>query len=378
MPSFDTEPPLVPLPLLSAPSTPSAASVPAPPQFPVLYGPLGLRAGWGMLIFVMLLTLLSFGFNFGIKHTIGQRPEIQAEQLQVKAERAHAKATHTPVPVHPLRLETTLLQEGGGVALVLLAALGTSFAERRRFAVYGLRLLSLRDLLPGALWGLASMSLLVTLLHGFGLLVFDSQQVHGTAVVRLGLAWLGIFLLVGLFEEFLFRGYIQFTLTRGLLALGARLFPQHARFAAFWMSALVWSALFFAAHASNPGENPAGLFSVFAAGLLFSYALWRTGSLWWGIGFHMTWDWAQSFLFGVPDSGTLAAGRLFATHAVGKPWLSGGVDGPEGSVLGLGMFLLMFLAIRLQPLAPQPPVEPLVLPLSVRPALGSPAGGPIA
>ena len=92
----------------------------------------------------------------------------------------------------------------------------------------------------------------------------------------------------------------------------------------------------------------------------------------------MTWDWAQSFLFGVPDSGTLATGRLFATHAVGKPWLSGGIDGPEGSVLGLGMFLIMFLAIRLQPFAPQPPVEPETLPASVRPALGTAGADPIA
>ncbi len=369
MPSFDAEPPLVPAPLLSAPET--------PPKH-ILFGPLGLRAGWGILLYLVLLLLLSLGFNFTVKHTIGQRPEIKQELAQVRAERAHAKATHTPVPVHPLRLETTLLTEGGNAALALLAALGVSFAERRRFAVYGLRLDSLRDFLPGALWGLASMSLLITLLHSFGLLVFDAQQVHGAAIVRLGLGWLGIFLLVGLFEEFLFRGYIQFTLMRGLLALGARLSPRHARFAAFWMSAVVWSTLFFIAHASNPGESPAGLASVFAAGLLFSYALWRTGSLWWGIGFHMTWDWSQSFLFGVPDSGTIAAGRLFATHAVGKPWLSGGVDGPEGSVLGLGMFLIMFFAIRLQPFAGQPSVEPETLPASVRPAFGTPAAEPVA
>ena len=369
MPSFDAEPPLVPAPLISTPLTPPTN---------ILSGPLGLRAGWGILLYVVLLLLLSLGLNLTIKHTIGQRPEIQQEQAQIRAERAHAKATHTPAPVHPLRLGSSLLSEGGGAALALLAALGTSFAERRRFAAYGLRFRGLRDFLPGALWGLASMSLLVTLLHGLGLLVFDAQQVHGAAILRLGGAWLGLFLLVGILEEFLFRGYLQFTLMRGLLALGTRLSPQHARFAAFWMSALVWSLLFFIAHVANPGESAAGLASVFAAGLLFSYALWRTGSLWWGIGFHMTWDWAQSFLFGVPDSGTLATGRLFTTHAVGRPWLSGGVDGPEGSVLGLGMFVIMFLAIRLQPLAEQPPVEPETLPASMRPALATASAEGIA
>ena len=95
------------------------------------------------------------------------------------------------------------------------------------------------------------------------------------------------------------------------------------------------------------------------AGILFSYALWHTGSLWWGVGFHMAWDWGQSFLFGVPDSGALSAGRLFATHAAGRTLLSGGVDGPEGSLLLIPVFLLMFLAIRMQPRGAQPPVEPL-------------------
>ena len=101
-----------------------------------------------------------------------------------------------------------------------------------------------------------------------------------------------------------------------------------------------------------------GLVMVFLAGIVFSYALWRTGSLWWGVGAHMSWDWAQSFLFGVPDSGTLSAGRLFSTHPAGPVWLSGGVDGPEGSVLVIPARLLLLLAVWLHPAGRQPPVEP--------------------
>ena len=72
---------------------------------------------------------------------------------------------------------------------------------------------------------------------------------------------------------------------------------------------------------------------MFLAGMTLSYTLWWTGSLWWGIGWHMAWDWAQSFLFGVADSGNISEGRLFVTHPTGNPLLSGGADGPEGSVL---------------------------------------------
>ena len=134
------------------------------------------------------------------------------------------------------------------------------------------------------------------------------------------------------------------------------------------MSALLWSGVFFLTHIQNGGEDPAGLAGVFLAGILFSYALWRTGSLWWGIGFHTTWDWAQSFLFGVPDSGILSKGRLFATHASGRVLFSGGVDGPEGSLLLIPVLLIVFAVLRFHKRAEQPPLEP-------QPFAGKPLGG---
>ena len=178
------------------------------------------------------------------------------------------------------------------------------------------------------------------------MLIFERRLLGGAAAWHSGLLWLMFFAVVGLFEEFFFRGYIQYTLMRGLSGLAQRIAPQTPRRAAFWLAAVLWSILFLSGHIGNPGENATGLLAVFVAGMVFSYALWRTGSLWWGIGFHMTWDWAESFLFGVPDSGILSAGRLFATHPAGNPLLSGGSDGPEGSVLVLPVLLLTALLLR--------------------------------
>ncbi|HUY11863.1 MAG TPA: hypothetical protein VMV73_06345, partial [Candidatus Dormibacteraeota bacterium] len=47
------------------------------------------------------------------------------------------------------------------------------------------------------------------------------------------------------------------------------------------------------------------------------------------------WDWGESFLYGVPDSGTTTWHALFTTTFQGPIWLTGGKDGPEGSVLAL-------------------------------------------
>jgi uncharacterized protein len=81
-------------------------------------------------------------------------------------------------------------------------------------------------------------------------------------------------------------------------------------------------------------------------GLLFSWSLWRSGSLWWAIGAHASWDWTPSYLFGVGDSGVLCHGRLLASHPVGQSFFSGGVPGPEGSVLAFGAILLGALLVR--------------------------------
>lgn len=115
---------------------------------------------------------------------------------------------------------------------------------------------------------------------------------------------------------------------------------RHSTDLAFWTSALIFSALFGFSHQSNPNESPIGMLSAGLAGMVFCFSLWRTGSLWWAIGFHTSWDWGQSFLYGVADSGLSIQHRLLATHPTGKPILSGGATGPEGSI-----FILAILAV---------------------------------
>jgi len=160
----------------------------------------------------------------------------------------------------------------------------------------------------GAAWGLAAISLLIGTLLALHLVSFDAQLDHGWAILEYGGAQLLLFLFVGLVEEYLFRGYLQFTLTRGLVGVGKLISPTHARTIAFWIATVITSGLFFLAHTGNSGEDMVGLVLVFAAGVVFVVALWRTGSLWWAIGFHMAWDWAQSFLYGVPTAACCCRG----------------------------------------------------------------------
>jgi len=71
----------------------------------------------------------------------------------------------------------------------------------------------------------------------------------------------------------------------------------------------------------------------------------RTGDLWFAIGNHFAWDYGESFLFGVSNSGNESTGHLLTAHAHGSRWLTGGSVGPEGSLLvfvGLGLMALAF------------------------------------
>jgi membrane protease YdiL (CAAX protease family) len=342
------------------PTAPEALKWPDPPPPPpsavhtVFFGRFGLRAGWSVAIFVPVLIVIVSLLGVATLAVTGKLKKAVIDAMshsQTRTPPPSAQAESKPKPV--------IINEALQFAATGLASLALALIERRRMAVYGIGRNRIFDFIPGAFFGLASLSLLIEVLHATHVLVFDSQALHGAAIYAFGLKWLLAFLLVGLFEEYLTRGFLQYTLTRGLFGLAEKISAKHARFIAFWLAALVMSLVFGAGHLGNPGENRVGIVMVFLAGIVFSYALWRTGSLWWAIGFHMAWDWAQSFLFGVPDSGNISAGRLFFTHPVGNSLYSGGVDGPEGSVYVIPVMLLVGVIIRFTTMpGEQPPLDP--------------------
>ncbi len=304
--------------------------LPTDPRPSLLYrifiGADGLRAGWSLLLYAILLIAPLFILR-----------EIHP---------AHPTPKQPTSATHLVTGTETYLSEAASFAYVFFATWLMSLIERRPNSVYGLGLCGrLPQFLAGLFFGALSLSLLVAILWKMHLLVFDARLLSGTAAMHYALIWLGAFLFVGLSEEYLMRGYLQFTLARGLTGIASFFAPAHSKTIGFWLSALILSYAFGAGHSSNAGESPIGLVSAGIAGLVFCLSLWRTGSLWWAIGFHCTWDWAQSFLYGVADSGTMIQGHLFSTHPVGDPLMSGGATGPEGSLFVLLILTLVAILI---------------------------------
>ena len=291
------------------------------------FGSDGLRAGWSILIFIALFAAYIYAANF-IGHKIHP-------------------PTHNATSDNTFSPTVMFINETVPLLGVLLVTWIMAKIERRRTGVYGLGgTRKAPHFIAGLAWGITCLTPLILILWKGGFLVFDNRLLFGSDIVRYGLCWIAVFFAVGVLEEYFTRGYLQYTLTRGLTGLFQSIFKtRHSSALGFWTSAVIFSVLFGAAHGSNPGESPIGLFTASLASMMFCLTLWRTGSLWWAIGFHTSWDWAQSFLYGVADSGTIAQHRFLATHPVGKAILSGGATGPEGSVFILAIIALIVAII---------------------------------
>jgi len=305
----------------------SAASQQTPPEkLPpaesavknVFVGPNGIRAGWRLAIFLIIFVALAAVIN-AILHRI---PFI---------------TQHFPPPPkgapQVLTPGAQIFGEGTTVLLLFFTVWIMSMIEKKSFKDYGLPAQGAfgKRFWLGIAYGFASISLLMGAIGALGGFSLGSLALAPNEVVRYGALWGIGFILVGFFEEFSFRGYMQATLASGM---------------GFWPAAAVLAILFGAAHAGNPGEKIFGLVMAGSYGLFSAFTLQRTGNLWFAIGDHAAWDWGETYFYSTPDSGLLAKGHLLNSSFHGPVWLTGGSVGPEGSWLVFGVVILTFVGVH--------------------------------
>jgi uncharacterized protein len=291
----------------------------APPQLPpsgerrfllesIFLGPHGVRAGWRAAFYAALFFLF-----------------LSAAAMVGGWLRIPAFAAGTAIT--PSVLAT---QEGLAALCAIAAALVLGRLERRRFSDYGMPLTQAlrKNFWIGTLWGIATISALMLAIRALGGYSFGTMDLSRGDIARYGIEWAAAFVLVGVYEEFFFRGYLQFTVSSGM---------------GFWPAALLLSAAFGAVHWRNPGEGPVGVLSVFVTGMFLCLTLRRTGTLWFAIGFHAAYDFGETYLYSVPDSGIVMPGHLLASSFHGPAWLTGGTVGPEGSAFDFVIFAVAFV-----------------------------------
>jgi len=281
----------------------------------------GIRGGWRLLIYAALVAGLGFGGGIVLQHFI--RPTRGV-----------------------FSLGSSFAYEVFCFSVVFGAALIMAQIEGRSPGAYGLPLSGAFGKLfwQGCLIGLVEISALVGLIAAFGGYSFGDIALHGKEMMRWGILWAVFFVFVGLFEEFTFRGYTQYTLAESI---------------GFWPAAIVLSCSFGAVHLGNPGEGWVGAAGVVTIGLIFAFALRRTGNLWLVVGWHASFDFGETFLYSVPNSGLVFEGHLSNASLHGAKWLTGGTVGPEGSVFSfLTMGILAFAVHLLFPAKKSEPTQP--------------------
>jgi uncharacterized protein len=229
------------------------------------------------------------------------------------------------------------ISEASSLAGAIAAGIAMSQLEGRSFGDYGLPLRAAFGKLfwQGAVCGLVEISAVIGAIATFGSYHFGGLAIHGVDLLRWTAFWGALFVLVGLYEEFAFRGYVQFTLAQAVT---------------FWPAAVLLSAAFGFVHRTNEGESKMGLAGIVLTGLFWCLTLRRTGNLWFAVGMHASFDFGETFLYSVPDSGMLFPGHLSNATLAGPVWLTGGSAGPEASVCDFTMLLIFFYVFhRLYP-----------------------------
>ncbi|MGB8590617.1 MAG: type II CAAX endopeptidase family protein [Candidatus Acidiferrales bacterium] len=278
----------------------------------IFMGPNGLRAGWRMSIYIVLVVGIFEALRGLLRHV----PFF-----------VHAVGGIETGQLAPLGL---ILSEAAVAIVVLASAAIMSAIEERSFGAYGMPLRQAfgKSFWQGMIWGVAEVSLLVGLIAVARGYSFGTLALAGSEIYTNGFLWLVGFFIVAIFEEFAFRGYLQYTLGSGI---------------GFWWSAAILSALFGGVHLRNHGEGIVGALSVFTIAMFFCLTLRRTGTLWFAIGMHCSFDWGETYLYSVPNSGTTTAGTLPHSTLHGPRWITGGTVGPEGSLFCFLSMILLFL-----------------------------------
>ena len=214
-----------------------------------------------------------------------------------------------------------------GIVMALVALVAYRLASRWIEGREAFELTGRRWLIPGTVAGTALFALVVLgmwLLDGVGSMTFNSW---------LGMAAMtGMMMSVAVIEEVLFRGVF------------VRMIAE--RFGG-WVALAVSAPLFGLPHLLNHGTDLAGALSItVCAGLLLGGAYLATGSLWLPIGLHLGLNFAETCVFGIVTADSpLPDFSLYNTVLTGSDLITGGVGGPEASLVTLTVVTVPALAV---------------------------------
>jgi len=292
-----------------------------------------LRMGWRLLIYTIFLLVVTFGFSIGssiLAILAGMFAGVDDPSLST---------ANDPLQLFENPWIWVIIPAVTCLGIIAATFICGRWIDRRKLSDFGFKFSKKwwREFIFGLVLG----SLLMGLIFLFGWLTgtiritgylkpFLVNEVFSMGFIQALL----IYILVGFYEELLFRGYYLVNLSEGLIV--KKINKRWALILAWVFSSVVFGLL----HASNPNATWISTMNIIIAGVFLGLGMILTGNLAMSIGLHITWNFFQGNIFGFPVSGTRSGATLIATKLTGPEWLTGGAFGPEAGVLGLGAMVL--------------------------------------
>ncbi len=203
------------------------------------------------------------------------------------------------------------------ILLTLIVMLYCKVFERRKLSTLGfVKKGMVKQYIAGLVAGAAAFSAVYIIC-----VVTGSVKCEGISQNIMPLYIIGYFLgylLQGMAEEVLCRGYLMVSLSR----------RYHVTLA------VAASSLFFAfLHSGNNGLSPLAYINLFLFGVLASLLLLDFGNIWIAGAFHSVWNFAQGNIYGVQVSGMDVSNSILSTsYTDGMEIINGGSFGMEGGL----------------------------------------------
>ena len=115
----------------------------------------------------------------------------------------------------------------------------------------------------------------------------------------------------------------------------------------YWLAILVNSVFFAALHLGNEGVSPLAFVDLAVTGLLFSAMVYYFDSLWMAMAVHTGWNFTQSILAGLPNSGLVVPYSVFKLDAstARDSFFYNVAFGVEGTVPAIAIQIVVLVAL---------------------------------
>ena len=218
------------------------------------------------------------------------------------------------------------------IVLILTPILSWKVLFKKDLSLIGLKALNkkeVKNLILGSVMGIAAITLafILIIISKSGVLVNSLLEPRFSLSLVL---YLILFIFVGFAEELLSRGYI----------IGAMEVSNNNKWFAIMVSAVIFSLM----HYGNNGFSLIPFLNIFLVGILFGVMYVKTKSIWLSTGFHITWNFFQGCIYGMPVSG-ITTPKLYEMTFVGNSILNGGTFGPEGGLIVTMVIILMVVSL---------------------------------